>query len=243
MHRTTRTMAIASAMALAALAAVSTPAVADDGEDVAALGLDDTSRATARSPFYAGYADTGVGSANTRADFRVPELACTDVDEGVVITLWAISEEGDFLAGPDLFMYCSDGEFVLDGHVTTSGGQIPIFQELVPGDIVRMSIKPLSEGPSTHEVAFENLTRGWTSVLPTNSPIERIEIAHRRMSLAGVSIEPPAYGRFRFSNVRFEGDRLTDADAQRYRMVDEQDDVIVNARGPRGDNFKLLSLG
>lgn len=242
MHRSTRTLAIGSAMALAALGAVTTPAVADDGADVAALGLDGSDRATARSPFYAGYADTGVGSATTRADFQVPEFACGDTDEGVVTTLWAISEDGDFLAGPDLFMYCEGGEYVLSGHVTTSGGQIPIWQTLEPGDMVRLSIKPLPEGStSTHEIAFTNLTRDWTSFLPTNSPIDRIEVAHRRMSLGGTSIELPAYGKFRFSNVRFDNVRLIDADAQRYRMVDDEDNVLINARNPKGDNFKPVT--
>lgn len=242
MHRSTRTIAIGSAMALAALAAVTTPAVADDGAQVAALGLGGTDRATARSPFFAGYADTGVGSATTRADFRVPEFACGDTDAGVVTTLWAIDEEGNFLAGPDLFMYCENGEYVLSGHVTTSGGQIPIWQTLEPGDMVRLSIEPLPEGStSTHEIAFTNLTRDWTSSLPTNSPIERIEVAHRRMSLGGTSIEPPDYGKFHFSNVRFDNVRLIHADAQRYRMVDAEDNLLINARNPHGDNFKLIS--
>ena len=106
---------------------------------------------------------TGVGAATTAATFRVPELTCTDTDEGFVTTVYAISEEGEFLAGPDLFSYCEDGEFVLSGHVTTSGGQIPIWQTMEPGDKVRLSITEHAEGTSTHDVAFSSLTRGWTS--------------------------------------------------------------------------------
>ena len=71
-----------------------------------------TTRASTRagtSLFYAGFSKTGVGAAETSATFRVPELTCTAVDEGYVITVWAISEDGEFLAGPDLFVYCSDG--------------------------------------------------------------------------------------------------------------------------------------
>src|SRR3954452_13224261 len=90
-----------AALAITAVAAPSAMATAPDG--AAALGLGADARVQATSPFYAGYADQGVGSDVTRADFRVPQLTCDGADNGIAITLYAISEEGEFLAGSDLF--------------------------------------------------------------------------------------------------------------------------------------------
>jgi hypothetical protein len=240
MQHCTRSIATASVLALATIAAPQ--AMAEPPTVLSALGLDSPDGVAAKtSLFYAGFSDTGVGNATTGATFRVPELTCGATDEGFVTTLYAISEEGDFLAGPDLFSYCDDGEFVLDGHVTTSGGQIPIWQTLEPGDKVRLSIAKRSEGSSTHDVTFSSLTRDWTSTLPTNSPIDRIEITHRRMSLDGVSLPPPAYGRIRFSNVIFDDVPLDSADATRTKLVDGDGDVLINARRVGAESFRLVS--
>lgn len=236
------TLALVALTASAAVAAP--PTTAPDTADVAALGIGpgaDQLAVAEESLFFAGFSDVEVGDTTTSAEFKVPELSCGEVDEGMVTTLWAISEEGDFLAGPDLFTYCSGGEYFLSGHVTTSGGQIPIWQDLQPGDTVQMSITKLASGPSTHDVSFTSLTRGWASTLPTNSPIERIEIGHRRMSLDGVSIPVPDYGRERFKNVVFDDVPLDQADATRWKLVDEEGTVLIKAKRGGDHRFRLIS--
>lgn len=239
MRRSTHVFAIGTSLIIAALAAPH--ATADPSADVAPLGLGSATGVAATSEFYAGFSKTGVGDAMTAATFRVPELVCTDTDEGYVTTVYAITADGEFLAGPDLFSYCEDGEFVLNGRITTSGGQIPIWQEMEPGDKVRLSIAKRSEGPSTHDVAFSSLTRGWASTLPTNSAIDRIEIAHRRMSIGGVTIPPPDYGRVRFTDVVFDDVPLGEAGATRTKLVDADGNVLINARKFGEDNFRLVS--
>jgi len=243
MHRTTKSVAAGSALVLIALAAPQ--ATAADTADVDPLGRDGSAREVAveaTSTFYAGYAKTGVGEATTAASFKVPELTCGETDEGFVTTVYAISADGGFLAGSDLFSFCESGAYEFNGRLTTSGGQLPFFYDLVPGDTVRLTIDEHAVGTSTHDIVFQNLTRGTEILLPTNSPIDRIEIAHRRMSIGGVSIPPPDYGRIKFSDVVFDGVPFADADAERTRLVNDEGEVLIAPRrGPGIGDFRLIS--
>lgn len=217
---------------------------------VAALGayplapaFADAPAVAAVGPFFAGYADTGVGQDGATAGvFRVPDFACGADEEGIALEVYAISEDGEFLAGTDLFASCQDGTQHLDGHITTSGGQIPIWQELEPGDRIKLSITKIAQAPSTHTIAFENLDRGWVSSLPTNSPIDRIEIGFRRMSLDGVKIPPPAFTT-KVKGVTFDDVRLDRADATRYRLVDDAGETLVKVSKPKRAKFRVVSVG
>jgi hypothetical protein len=227
---------------LAALVLTAVPAGAETAPSVSADGLGAAAHAAKTSEFYAGYAGRGVGDAVTSASFRVPEFDCTAGDAGIVTTVYAISAKGEFLAGADLYLYCVDGEFAMDGHITTSGGQIPIWQELEPGDVVQMSIAAHAQGTSTHDVSFTNTSREWTSSLPTNSPVTRIEVAQRRMSLDGVSLPVPAYGKFRFNKVVFDDVPVAKASATRVSLVDADGNKLIRTGKAHRKHFKLTSL-
>lgn len=237
MRRTTPMMIMTSLV----LAATAAPAhAAAPGEATADLA---PAAVAAVSESYTGYLKDGegIGSGQTSGVFRVPDLTCGAEDEGFVLTTYAFDAEDYFLAGSDLFVSCQSGSPVYDGHVTTSGGQIPVWQEMEPGDKIRLSINKRAEGPSTHDVVFESLTRGWSSSLPTNSAVDRIEVGFRRMSIGGVRIPPPAY-KTKVKSVQFDGVGLGRADATKVRLVDDTGERLNVVRDPQKKSYVIKFL-
>lgn len=183
----------------------------------------------ARSEFFAGHVVSAEDATVNEGVFQIHTWECGAEDDGVLSSILTFDDAGFFNGGPGIFMFCLDGAQSYEPvFLDATFGQEPITKPVAAGDRVKMTATR-EGGVATY--TMENLTQGWTeSTEGTGDFVNAtVQTGDNAITLFGLPVEPPAFGRDPVMHVIFDGTRLSASDSVKVQMVDAQDDVLERA--------------